>query len=272
MPVSVNTSKSFSSVSGKLGLQYQLTDDVNIYGSYNRGYKSGGFFGGQTTSLPSLAPYEDEVVNAYEVGLKSQLMDGMLTANFAAFYYDYQDLQVYTLVVDPNTNLTVQNFTNASNAEVKGLEAELMASPIDGLDLSLGASFLDATYQDFQSQGDDYSGNTLPNAPEVSLNGSARYEWEFFGGSAEAQADVSYRSKVYYDTRNVERLSDGDRTFVNLRFGWKPADGGMEFGVYGRNVFGETNITDIIPIEGLGFDLFSMGPRQTAGVYARFNY
>ena len=143
---------------------------------------------------------------------------------------------------------------------------------IDGLDLSLGASFLDATYQDFQSQGDDYSGNTLPNAPETSVTGSARYEWAFLGGTAEAQADVSYRSKIYYDTRNVERLSDGDRTFVNLRFGWKPADGGMEFGVYGRNVFGETNIADIIPIEGLGFDLFSMGPRQTAGVYARFNY
>lgn len=269
---SIDDSKTFDSFSGKVGLQYQLTDDVNVYGSYNRGYKSGGFFGGQTTDPSSLRPYDDELVNAYEVGLKSQLMDGLLTANFATFFYDYQDLQVYTLVVDPNTNLTVQNFTNASNAEVKGLEAELMASPIDGLDLSLGASFLDATYQDFQSQGDDYSGNTLPNAPEVSLNGSARYEWDFFGGSAEAQADVSYRSKVYYDTRNVERLSDGDRTFVNLRFGWRPSQGGMEFGVYGRNVFGETNITDIIPIEGLGFDLFSMGPRQTAGVYARFNY
>lgn len=269
---SIDDSKTFDSFSGKVGLQYQLTDDVNVYGSYNRGYKSGGFFGGQTTDPSSLRPYDDELVNAYEVGLKSQLMDGLLTANFATFFYDYQDLQVYTLVVDPNTNLTVQNFTNASNAEVKGLEAELMASPIDGLDLSLGASFLDATYQDFQSQGDDYSGNTLPNAPEVSLNGSARYEWDFFGGSAEAQADVSYRSKVYYDTRNVERLSDGDRTFVNLRFGWRPSQGGMEFGAYGRNVFGETNITDIIPIEGLGFDLFSMGPRQTAGVYARFNY
>lgn len=269
---SIDDSKTFDSFSGKVGLQYQLTDDVNVYGSYNRGYKSGGFFGGQTTDPSSLRPYDDELVNAYEVGLKSQLMDGLLTANFATFFYDYQDLQVYTLVVDPNTNLTVQNFTNASNAEVKGLEAELMASPIDGLDLSLGASFLDATYQDFQSQGDDYSGNTLPNAPEVSLNGSARYEWDIFGGSAEAQADVTYRSKVFYDTRNVERLSDGDRTFVNLRFGWKPSDGGMEFGIYGRNVFGETNITDIIPIEGLGFDLFSMGPRQTAGVYARFNY
>ena len=42
----------------------------------------------------------------------------LLTANVSAFYYDYQNLQVYTLIVDPTTNLTVQNFTNASNAGV----------------------------------------------------------------------------------------------------------------------------------------------------------
>ncbi len=267
-----DASKTFSSLSGRLGVKYQVSDDVNVYATYNRGYKSGGFFGGQTTDPSSLKPYDDEVVDAYEAGLKSQLFGRLLTANVAAFYYDYQDLQVYTLVVDPNTNLTVQNFTNASNAEVKGLEVELASSPIEGLDLSLGASFLDATYQDFISAGDDYSGNTLPNAPETSVNGSARYEWPMFGGDAEAQVDVAYRSKVYYDTRNVERLSDGDRTFVNLRFGWKPANSGWELGLWGRNVFGETNIADIIPIEGLGFDLYSMGPRQTAGLYARYSY
>lgn len=268
----IDSSKTFDSISGRLGLQYAVNDDVNVYASYNRGYKSGGFFGGQTTDPAAVAPYDDEIVNAYEVGLKSQLFDNMLTANLAAFYYDYENLQVYTLVVDPNTNLTVQNFTNASNAEVSGLEVELAASPMDGLDLSLGASFLDASYADFNSAGDDYSGNTLPNAPEVSLTGTARYTWALFGGDASAQADVTYRSKVYYDTRNVERLSDGDRTFVNLRFGWTPSSGNWEVGVFGRNVFDETNIGDIIPIEGLGFDLFSMGPRPTFGAFLRYDY
>ena len=94
----------------------------------------------------------------------------------------------------------------------------------------------------------------------------------FAGGEASAQGDVAYRTKVYYDTRNVERLSDGDRTFVNLRFGWKPSSGDWEFGVFGRNVFDETNISDIIPIEGLGFDLFSMGARPTYGAFLRYDY
>ena len=272
IPVALDASRTFDSVSGRIGLKYQINDDMNAYATYNRGYKSGGFFGGQTTDPGALAPYNDETVDAYEVGLKSEWLDGLLTANFAAFFYDYQDLQVYTLIVDPVTNLTVQNFTNASNAEVKGLEAEFALHPLDGLDLSLSASFLDAKYKDFASAGDDYSGNTLPNAPETSVNASARYEFALFGGAASAQGDVAYRTKVYYDTRNVERLSDGDRTFVNLRFGWKPDSGNWELGLFGRNIFDETNISDIIPIEGLGFDLFSMGARRTAGVFLRYDY
>ncbi|MBI1361572.1 MAG: TonB-dependent receptor [Alphaproteobacteria bacterium] len=267
-----DASKNFSSLSGKVSVAYKLTDYANVYASYNRGYKSGGFFGGQTTDASSLKPYDDEVVNAYEVGAKTELLGRLLTANVSAFYYDYQNLQVYTLVVDPNTNLTVQNFTNASNAKVQGLEAELSSSPIDGLDLSLSTSFLEATYRNFTSAGTDYSGNHLPNAPRATINGSARYHWALFGGTADTQASVSYRSKVYYDTTNADRLTDQERTFVDLRAGWKMPDGRIEFGLWGRNVFGETNISDIIPIEGLGFDLFSMGPRQTAGVYARFNY
>ena len=272
VPVALNASRTFDSVSGRLGLKYQFTEDLNAFATYNRGFKSGGFFGGQTTDPGALAPYNDEKVDAYEVGLKSQLFDGLVTANFAAFFYDYKDLQVYTLIVDPTTQLTTQNFTNASNAEVSGLEAEFTASPMDGLDLSLSASFLDAKYKDFQSDGDDYSGNTLPNAPETSVNASARYQWAIFGGEASAQGDVAYRTKVYYDTRNVERLSDGDRTFVNLRFGWKPDAGNWEFGLFGRNIFAETNISDIIPIEGLGFDLFSMGAPRIAGVFLRYDY
>ena len=86
-----------------------------------------------------------------------------------------------------------------------------------------------------------------------------------FGGSLALQTDATYRSKVFYDTRNVERLSDPERTFVNARIGWTTADEHLEFGIWGRNLFDETNISDIIPIEGLGFDLFSVGAAAHRG-------
>jgi len=267
----LDDSKDFSSVSGKLGLQYRFSDDANVYVSYSRGYKSGGFFGGQTVAPEDLAPYDDEKVDAFEAGAKIQSPEKRLRSSFAAFYYDYQDLQVYTLIL--RGAITVQNFTNASNARIYGAEAEFSVTPIDHLDLSLSGAWLDATYQDFVSAGNqDYSGNRLPNSPRSSLTAAIRYEIPMFGGSLALQTDATYRSTVFYDTRNVERLSDPERTFVNARIGWTTADEHLEFGIWGRNLFDETNISDIIPIEGLGFDLFSVGPPRTAGVYARYNY
>ncbi len=266
----LDESKDFSSVSGKLGLQYRFSDDANVYGSYSRGYKSGGFFGGQTVEPADLTPYDDEKVDAFEVGAKLQSPQRRMRAGLSAFYYDYQDLQVYTLIL--RGAITVQNFTNASNARIYGAEGEFAFTPVEHFDVSLSGAWLDATYQDFRSAGQDYSGNRLPNSPRTSVAASLRYELPMLGGSLALQTDATYRAKVFYDTRNVERLSDPDRTFVNARVGWSTADEHLEFGIWGRNLFDETNISDIIPIEGLGFDLFSVGQPRTAGVYARYNY
>ncbi len=263
-------SKTFRSVSGRLGVQYKLTDDANIYASYNRGYKSGGFFSGQTTEPSDLGPYQDEKVNAYEVGAKSEFFDKRLRANVSAFYYDYKDLQVYTVI--QRGALSVQYFTNASAAKIYGADAEIQATPAEGLDLSLGVSLLSAEYKDFVSVGTDYSGNTLPSAPKTSVNGAAHYEHPLPIGAFVGQVDFTYRTKVYFDTANTERLSDPVRTFVNAQFGWRLEDGKYEMGVWGKNIFDETNIVDITPIPGLGFDVFSVGAPRTYGVYLRAKY
>ncbi len=263
-------SKSFKSATGRLGLQYKASDDVLLYASYNRGAKSGGFFSGQTTEPADLGPYRDEKVNAYEIGAKTELFDRHLRANFSAFYYDYKDLQVYTAI--QRGELTVQLFTNASAARIYGGEAELQATPLKGLDLSLGLSLLSATYQNFVSEAADYSGNTLPSAPKVSLNGTARYEFDLAFGSLVTQLDFTHRSKIFFDTANTDRLSDPSRTYVNGQIGLKLAQGHYEIGIWGRNIFNVTNIVDITPIPGLGFDVFSVGTPRTYGLYARAKY
>ncbi|MDB5434965.1 MAG: TonB-dependent receptor [Phenylobacterium sp.] len=266
----VDETKTFGSLSGKVGLQYQISDTANVYATYNRGYKSGGFFGGQATDPALVAPYRDEKVNAYEAGAKSEWFDHRLRANVSAFYYDYKDLQVYDLVLVGA--ITEQIFTNASNAKMYGFEAELTAAPVEGLTLQFSAATLHANYENFHSLSGDFSGNTLPNAPKVSLTAMAQYQWQALGGNMRIEADATYRSKIFFDTRNLARLSDPGRTFVNARLGWSPPDKRYELGLWGRNIFDETNISDIIPIEGLGFDAFSMGRPRTYGVYLRYDY
>ncbi len=268
--------KTFSSISGRVGLRYAINDDANVYATYNRGTKSGGFFSGQTTDPRDLGPYKDETVDAYEIGAKSEFFGRRLRVNVSAFYYDYQDLQVYTQI--QRDGLPVQLFTNASKARVYGGEAEIEARPVTGLSLTLGASLLNAEYKDFLSFEDaslppsDYSGNTLPSAPKTSLNGAARYTHPLGAGDLMTQLDFTYRGKVYYDTANTERLSDKARAYVNGQVGWAFADGRYELGVWGKNLADTTNISDITSIAAFGFDVFSMGPPRTYGLYFRAKY
>jgi len=104
------------------------------------------------------------------------------------------------------------------------------------------------------------------------LSALARYEWNLFGGQLALQADATWRSKVYFDTRNLERISDPERAFVNARLGWTTPEGTLELGVWGRNLTNEDSIGDILPIEGFGYDAIAVGPPRTAGLYARYRY
>ncbi|HSI18343.1 MAG TPA: TonB-dependent receptor [Sphingomonas sp.] len=264
--------KTFSSVSGRVGVQYKASRDVNLYASYNRGTKSGGFFSGQTGDPADIGPYADETVNAYEIGAKTELFGRRVRANFSAFYYDYKNLQVYTTIV--RGTITEQLFTNASAARLYGGEAEIEATPFHGLDLSVGVSLLSAEYRNFKSDlaNADYSGNRLPSAPTFSLNASANYVHDLPFGAIVASLDLTHRSKVFFDTANTARLTDPARTFVDGRLGLRLGHGRYEIGVWGKNLFDETNIVDITSIESLGFDVFSVGPPRTYGLYLRAKY
>ena len=267
---SFDGSKTFDSFSGKFGLQYRFTPDVNVYASYSRGTKSGGFFSGQTGNVADLGPYKDETVNAYEAGLKTELLQHTLRANLAGFYYDYQNLQVYTAVTDGF--ITRQLFTNASAARIYGGELELEATPAKGLTLTMNAAYLNATYRNFVSAGADYSGNTLPSAPTISVQTGVNYTQPVSFGALVFDVSSSYRSKVFFDTANTARLSDQARVYVDGRFGVQFLRDRLEIGVWGKNIFGETNISDITQIASLGFDVISVGPPRTYGLYLRAHY
>ncbi|WP_333840558.1 TonB-dependent receptor [Novosphingobium sp.] len=265
-----DNAKTFDSVTGKVGLQYRLSPAANIYANYNRGAKSGGFFSGQTGNIADIGPYKDETVNAYEVGAKTELLGRTLRANISAFYYDYKNLQVYTTV--PDGAITRQLFTNASAARIYGGELELQATPTRGLTVSLNGAYLNATYRDFKSAGNDYSGNTLPSAPKVSVQGAVDWQHETPLGTLVANTSLSFRSKVFFDTSNDVRLTDQARAFVDARLGIRVARDRLEIGVWGKNVFNETNISDMTPIPTLGFDVFSVGPPRTYGLYLKARY
>ena len=167
--------------SGKLQLDYRLSDDTLIYAGINRGIKSGGFnLPLDDTIATEDYQYGGEVLTTYEAGIKTQLTE-TVRLNVSAYYYDYKDQQVFSF------DGFVPFLFNADEGENKGVEIELVASPIEGLDLLLGVA-----YQDPEIENDGLTATPVL-AADWTVNGLARYEWPAFNGSLYVQTDFNWK-------------------------------------------------------------------------------
>ncbi|TNE58927.1 MAG: TonB-dependent receptor [Alphaproteobacteria bacterium] len=131
--------ESYNMWSARAVLNFQVNDDLLIYGGWNRGVRGGGF---NAPLLPGIVDasfyaYDPEVLNAFEVGVKSTFADGRLRVNAAGYYYDYQDFQAFSII-------GLDTFTLNADSENYGFEVEIQASPMDGLDITFGAGYIDA--------------------------------------------------------------------------------------------------------------------------------
>lgn len=264
-------SKTFSAVSGRLGLRYELSDDANVYATYNRGYKSGGFFGGLATTAGEMEPYDNETLDAYELGLKSEFFDRRVRLNASAFYYDYKNQQVFAQTT--RNGLTVLVLDNAANSKVYGGEAEITARPIQPLTLTAGVSLLHAKYGDYFTEGKDFTGNWLPQSPKVTFNAAATWVAPLKNGaSIVANVDANYSSKVYFDNSNADRLSQDAVWIAGAQLSWRSPDQKIEAGAFARNLFDKTYTVAISNIDSLGVDLLSYNRPRSLGVFLRYHY
>ncbi|WP_299007813.1 TonB-dependent receptor [uncultured Caulobacter sp.] len=264
-------SKTFSAISGRLGLRYELSDDANVYATYNRGYKSGGFFGGLATTAGEMEPYDNETLDAYELGLKSEFFDRRVRLNASAFYYDYKNQQVFAQTT--RNGLTVLVLDNAANSKVYGGEAEITARPIQPLTLTAGVSLLHAKYGDYFTEGKDFTGNWLPQSPKVTFNAAATWVAPLENGaSIVANVDANYSSKVYFDNSNADRLSQDAVWIAGAQLSWRSPDQKIEAGAFARNLFDKTYTVAISNIDSLGVDLLSYNRPRSLGVFLRYHY
>lgn len=258
-----------SDVSWTLGLSYEPNDDVLLYTNGSRGFKSGGFNGGIPLTPEEVVPYEPETLLAYEIGAKVTLWDGLAQFNASAFYYDYSDLQVFTVV---NTGATpVQVLTNAADAEIYGLDAEASLRPLDGLDIRLGLGLLSAEYVNADIGGRDRSGTTLVNSPEVSFNGSVRYERQIGFGVASVLASGRYRSEELVEDEIAPIYQDG-YWISDLRLAYGAPDGRWEIAAFAKNLFDERPLIGSLSLTDFGLAELTYGTPRRVGVSLNIQY
>lgn len=129
----------------RVAANFKATDDVLLFASATRGFKSGGW-NARGTSPTNVLPFDPEKVWSYELGVKSELFDRRLRANVTLFQTEIADLQVPSSVVSPSgaTTFITRNFADYAN---RGVEVELQYAPISGLNLYLNGGYQDAEYE-----------------------------------------------------------------------------------------------------------------------------
>jgi len=254
--------------SWRAGLNFKPSDDTLLYAAIARGVKSGGFFNGITTSSFALAPYRPEKLTDYEVGAKARLFDRTLSIEASAFWYDYEDLQTQTFTNVGAVSLI--KLGNVDKATVKGLDIQAVWLPTEGLSLSAGLGVLDTKLGSFLTAGPTGviavpKGNKLPNAPDVTLNLQARYEWSVMGDwTAAIQGGAHYSDDVFKEALNTPYLSADDYWLFDARASLASASG-WEVAVWAKNLGDKAYVAQVTDNGiGMGYRVFN-APR-TYGV------
>jgi iron complex outermembrane recepter protein len=194
-----------NNLSGKAGLQFDVSDDVMAYATYSRGYKGPGlniFFNLNSNGTPPLA---DETGDSYEGGLKTTMLDGALTLNLAGFYAKYKNFQANN--PDFVLGQRVTRFTNAGTVSTRGFEADLLYRPSDDFTLSGGVAYTDAKVDAFRLPpgapitDQIPSGTVLPFSPKWKTSLGANYTIRTGGF-----ADIELGAQGSYQTKQLSLL------------------------------------------------------------------
>jgi iron complex outermembrane receptor protein len=248
----------------RVALEFRPNEDLLTYGSVTTGFKSGGFFGDFTFDNSELLPFDSETVTAYEIGAKATLADGRVQLNGAVFYYDYEDIQTFI------PSAVGFRLANLEEAEILGGEIELLATPVEGLDIRLGAGFLDS---EADSDFPDYDGNDLANAPESQFTGTIRYEFPITDSlSVALQADAKYSDEIYRESTNNPWLQTDSYTVVNGRVALLSSDGTWEIAAWGRNITDEEYEQERFASDIIGMIVGLPGNPRQYGVTLNYNF
>lgn len=273
-----DTDTSFKKWTPRVALFYELDPRANFYASFSQGFKSGGYNASGTSPIP----VKPEVLNAYEIGLKTDPAP-WLRINGAIFYYDYKDLQVSAR--DPSTELFL--LQNAATARVKGGEIEFTARATPEITFNGGVAYTDGKYRKFPfsqnfnptlnaagipvggntSVAVDVSGNQMTRAPKFTLSLGGEYAAHTSIGRIGGSTNIFYSSKVYWDTQNS--FVQPAYTLLSGEIFWEPSEA-VRLSFWGRNLTDKAVAAQVNFSTSLTTQV-NIPPREV-GVSARFGF
>ena len=222
----------WSSVDPRVAVNFAITDDTSIYANFARGYKSGGINRQVNDFLPNsqiLNVFDEETNNAYEIGIKSRFANGRAQINAAAFFNDYSDYQLETLV-----GLVPEVF-NVGDIETTGLEADGRFLLTENLEITANIAILDSEVK--SSIDPAILGQATPQAPETSGSLGFSYARPLNAGELQFSGNWQYSSDFWFDIFNT--LEQPSFNVVNVRLGYEAEDSRWGIALVGDNITDE---------------------------------
>jgi iron complex outermembrane recepter protein len=222
----------------RASLDHHFTDDILTYISFNRGFQSG-VFNTYDASAPAVKP---EVLDASEIGLKTEFLNKRLIFNSAAYFYKFTNMQLQK-TIDGSAILE-----NAASAHIKGLDASIDLIPVRNLTLRVNASYIDSEFTSYPDApvnvpavggglatvtGND-TGNQLPYAPKYSFNVGGDYAVPTSRGNYSFSINYAYTDALFINPDNL--IKQPGFGLLNGSITWASLDGKWDARLWGKNL------------------------------------
>ena len=234
--------------SPKIGLSWQIDDNLMTYVQWATGFRGGGF-GPRPANPLQVAAFDVEEAETIEGGVKVDLRDGRLRLNSAVFVSEVDNQQQGTQEFDASGAIWFRT-VNTGKSEYTGLEVEILSTPIDALQLEASVGYIDYDRVDPGRSGlcrrlPNGDKCTAPRTPEWTAALGATYDWGLTNGSTiTLRGDAVYQSKMFFGTDPINGFQDA-HTLVDARLTWEAADQGWSIALFG------TNLTDEVYFNGM---------------------
>jgi iron complex outermembrane receptor protein len=242
----VDLEPDFDEFTPKLGLAYAISDELNVYASYTRGFRSGGWQA-RVNAASQFKNFPAEIVDSYEAGLKASLFDGRVSWNLATFFTEYSDL--FNSVPGADNTFLVAT----ADAEIYGLESELTWRATTWLDLFANLGTLRTGYTDLIPAVDAQLGNELQRSPELQGKVGFSVDYPLADGDLLVNGDVFHTSEFYTNPQNDRAGETGDFQLVNFSVGYRFGEGRYTVSANCRNCADEEYFDSILSFPASGF-------------------
>lgn len=267
----VTAQDSYWSWVGRAAINYMIGRN-NIYMSVSRGRRPGVlYFNNDPEDFETLDP---EIIYSYEGGVKGSLLQGRLSYDLCAYYYDWYNYQTSVF----NATTSKYEYDDAGRAHSFGLEASISYSPCRYLNIFGNWSYIEGKFNDKDDNGNTqrFAGNRFRLTPKnsfavgIDLNVPASKKASFY-----FRPTYSWKSKVYFEESNEPELTQDAFGLLNFTAGYRFQPGKVyyEIGTFGKNVLDEKYVVDAGNSgRQIGFPTYVGGSRSVVGVMVKVGF